>query len=136
MLQLSHALPSLRRLNDVPGNDGNLAVLQSWPELEGAVKQRKPLTLFMGATGCGKSKYIPDMFFVILSTLASMEKIACPHNSCQRCRGHASPLRHFIALPHWRKEDRWVCVERRLYYFLYSGAVFQVVRERRYECFE
>ena len=74
MLQLSHALPSLRRLTDVPGNNGDLAVLQSLPELEGAVKQRKPLTLFLGATGCGKSKYIPDMFFVILSTLASMDK--------------------------------------------------------------
>jgi hypothetical protein len=73
MLQLGNVLPSAARLPDVPGNNGQLAVLESLPAIESAVKQRRPLTLFRGATGCGKSKYLPDRYADMLSELADFE---------------------------------------------------------------
>ena len=73
MLQLDNVLPSPTRLPDVPGNKGQLAVLESLPAIESAVLQRRPLTLFRGATGCGKSKYLPERYADMLSELADFE---------------------------------------------------------------
>ena len=67
MLQLGDVVPGIVRLNDVPGNDGEFAVKESVPEVEGFIQKRKTLGLFLGATGCGKSKYLPAAYAALMA---------------------------------------------------------------------
>ena len=69
MLQLSKVLGFPTRLPDVPGNNGELAVLECLDALESSVKTRRRLTLFQGATGCGKSKVLPAKYAQMLQKL-------------------------------------------------------------------
>ena len=60
MLKLGKVLGSPIRWSDVPGNHGELAVLECLGATESSVRDRRLLTLFRGATGGGKSKVRPE----------------------------------------------------------------------------
>jgi hypothetical protein len=67
MLQLDEVVPGIVRLPDVPGNDGEFAVKESFPEIEGLLRDGQTFGLFLGATGCGKSKYLPAEYATLMS---------------------------------------------------------------------
>ena len=60
MLKLGRVLGFPTRLPDVPGNNGQLAVMECLDAIESSVRDRRLLTLFRGATGGGKSKVRPE----------------------------------------------------------------------------
>ena len=65
MSQLSQVLSflgGLRKIPDVQGSQGELSVKKYVPVIENLVQNDTPLTLFVGATGCGKSKVLPEKF--------------------------------------------------------------------------
>ena len=66
MLRLDQVLEFSHRLPDVPGNNGQLAVWECLDELNHAITTGEMLTLLQGATGCGKSKVLPEQYFKLL----------------------------------------------------------------------
>jgi hypothetical protein len=76
MLQiLSGFVPNLSRIADVPGNDGKFAVEECFPEVERFIVDGKKLCLFLGATGCGKSKVLPEEIAKQLSKHSHWSKL-------------------------------------------------------------
>ena len=59
-LDLCEVLPGIRRLDPVPGNAGRLSVEECFPQIRDVVVGRVRRTLLRGATGCGKSKRLPE----------------------------------------------------------------------------
>ena len=66
-LDLCEVLPGIRRLDPVPGNAGRLSVEKCFPQIRDVVVRRVPVTIFRGATGCGKSKRLPEKFAEFLA---------------------------------------------------------------------
>jgi hypothetical protein len=52
-------VPKPSRLANVPDNDGEFALKDSFPEVERFFLDGNKLCLFVGVTGCGKSKTLP-----------------------------------------------------------------------------
>ena len=67
---MERILPAISRLPDVDRNDGELAVLECLPEIQDVVQMRRPdLILFEAATGCGKSKILPERYAIMLEQM-------------------------------------------------------------------
>ena len=64
MLQSTDVPPgsTFRRLNDIPGNDGKLSLVECLPEIERVVNTKPDNIFLLGATGCGKSKILPEEY--------------------------------------------------------------------------
>ena len=99
MLELGNEIPLAVRLDDVPGNNGQLAALESLPAIESAVQQRRPLTLFRGATGCGKSKYLPEAYAKMLFEREDFEGkllvLTCAAKDVPNMHHHCSIASHW-----------------------------------------
>ena len=62
-----------RRLEDIPGNDGKLSLIEYLPEVERLVKEKHDIILLLGATGCGKSKILPENYEKFLQQLSDFD---------------------------------------------------------------
>jgi hypothetical protein len=67
MLQPSEVLPGSVRLPDALGNDGKFAVESSLPEVDRFIHSGNNSGLFLGVTGCGKSRILPAQCAELLS---------------------------------------------------------------------
>ena len=59
-----------RRLEDIPGNDGKLSLVECLLEAERVVKEKHDIIFLLGATGCGKSKILPEKYEMFLQQLS------------------------------------------------------------------
>ena len=96
-LDLCEVLPGIRRLDPVPGNSGRPSVEECFPQIRDVVVRRVPVTIFRGATGCGKSKRLPEKFaeflaqelgrkLLVLTTAA--KDVADMHGHVKNLRSH------------------------------------------------
>ena len=99
MLNLCRVLDFPERLDDVPGNNGELAVFECMDAIRSSVRSGQKLILFQGATGCGKSKVLPEQYARMLAELADFDgkllvlttaakDVESMHNYCKNTASH------------------------------------------------
>ena len=99
MLNLCRVLDFPERLDDVPGNNGELAVFECMDAIRSSVRSGQKLILFQGATGCGKSKVLPEQYARMLAELADFDgkllvlttaakDVESMHNYCKKTASH------------------------------------------------
>ena len=113
---MSEVLPGIRRLDPVPGNAGRLSVEECFPQIRDVVVRRVPVTIFRGATGCGKSKRLPEKFaeflaqelgrgckLLVLTTAA--KDVADMHGHVKNLRSHFRCGGRVQGGCYWRSAD-------------------------------
>jgi hypothetical protein len=115
MSELDNLLPGISRLDDVPGNSGVLAVHESLPYLQTLVDRRSSIILFVGATGCGKSKILPCKYYGMLCGVPRFRKkllvlttaakdVENMHDHCDQPSHYRTGRNHSGGRP-WKRAD-------------------------------